>query len=71
MSAKKQIIEGLKSCVRVSVATAIGGPAAGAASLLIETGRNAMTLVAGDEGTKAGNIVGKLVGDLSDIDDSD
>ena len=70
MSAKHQIKEGVKSCVRVAAATAIGGPAVGAAALLIETGRSVMTATAGEEGTKAGNVVGALTGDF-DPSDSD
>lgn len=53
-----QLKEGVKSAARVAAATALGGPAVGAAALVIEGGRAAMTAVAGEEGTKAGNIVG-------------
>lgn len=53
-----QVKEGLKSAVRVAVATAIN-PAAGAVTLLLETGRHAAIASGGRE---AGRAVGPAIG---------
>jgi len=52
---------------RVAAATVIGGPADGAAALIIEAGRATIAL-AGEEGAKAGKIVGATTDVGSAID---
>lgn len=71
MGLMHQVKEGVKSCVRVSVATAIGGPAVGGVVLVTEVARSAATAVAGEEGTKAGNIVSTAMDASSAVTDRD
>ncbi len=54
---KYQVKEGLKSIARVGIATAVGGPAAGAAMMAIETVRSTAIAAAGKEGTAGLNVV--------------
>ena len=56
-----QLKEGVKSAARVAVATGIGGPAIGGATLVVEIARATMTAMAGEEGTKAGNIASTAI----------